>query len=489
MSSKTAGPRNRSLTRNSDPPMPKEKQPARSDKGLPANIEAERLVLGSIMLDDGKWDLCLPLKPEDFSLEKHRIIFRRMGELHERGSAIDHVTVAEELDRCGELAMCGGLSYLVSLDDGLPDILNLDSYVRIVQEKSVLRRTIYACRDIANRCLLATDSSQEILAEAESLLARIGEKQQAHGEWYKPGQVVETYPGGINAFLQPSRGGIGLTTPWKALDEAICGLQAGDLIIVAGRPSMGKSVLAMQIAHHAAKHDTGVAFFSLEMSKESLVYRLVAGEARVDLQRIRKNCLSAEERRKVQRGLSEVWAEPLFIDDTRARTVSAQAAAIRKLNAKYPVGLVVIDHLQLMKGGAGGRTDQKRNQEIGDIVHAQKHLAGDLKVPVVLLSQLNRDCETDDRKPIVPDLKESGDIEQDADIVVFVHRWEQYAKHMHNGSEAYCRKCGAPNHRGQADLIIGKQRNGPIGEIPMTFLKSYQRFEERADEMAPLEEG
>jgi len=321
------------------------------ERELPCNPDAERFILGSILLDGQQYELMAgAVEADDFSLEKHRRIYRAMADLHGRGEAIDRVTVASELRDRGELEACDGLSYIISLDDGLPRIPNLDSYIRIIREKSTLRRTIFACQSLMSRCLTASEDSGSILAEAETVLAKLGDGQQKHGQWLQPGEIMLNYPGGINAFLQPPRGGDGIPTPWPLITSALCGLQAGDLFLVAGRPSMGKSIIGMALAHHCAMQGQGVAFFSLEMTKESLIRRLISAVGTVDAQRFRSGKLDSNERRRVAEASSQIEKLPLWIDDTHARTIPAVTSALRKLMAKHPVRLLVIDHLQLMAG-------------------------------------------------------------------------------------------------------------------------------------------
>lgn len=438
-----------------------------AERGLPCNIDAERLVLGSILLDGNVYDdVAGALQPADFSLDKHQRIFTRMAELHERGERIDRITVANELRNRNELESCDGLSYLVSLDDGLPQIATLDAYIRIVQEKSTLRRAIEACEALINRCISGGNDSSGILAAGEALLARIAAGQVKHGQWLQPGEIMENYPGGFENFIAPNRAGSGaaVPTPWKALTSATCGLQTGDLVLVAGRPSMGKSIVGMQLAHTAARNGHGSAVFSLEMSKESLVRRLISAVGNVDAQRIRSGLLNAEERQRSMRAAAEIKNLPIYVDDTRARTVPAVTAALRKLIAKHPIRLLIIDHLQLMR--ATGRSES-RHQELSEISHSLKHLAGEFGVTVVLLSQLNRDCEREKRRPQLADLKETGSLEEDADLVLFVHRPEQFNRQDQS-------------LHGVAELIIGKQRNGPTGKLNMVFLHEFQKFEERA---------
>jgi replicative DNA helicase len=436
------------------------------ENGLPCNVDVERFILGTILLDGLQFEMVAgAIEADDFSLEKHRRIFRRMGELQDRGEKIDRVTVANELKGLNELEACDGLSYLVSLDDGLPQIPNLDSYVRIIQEKSTLRRTIHAAQGLINRCM-SGDDSQGVLSEAEAVLSKLADGRGGQCQWFNPGDVMQAYPGGLNAFAQPPRGGAGIPTPWPGLTSALCGLHRGDLVLVAGRPSMGKSIVGMALAHHAATRGEGAACFSLEMSKESLVSRLISAVGSVDAQRFRTGCLDKDERRKVSDAFAQIEALPLWIDGSRARTIPAVTSALRKLIAKQPVRLAIIDHLQLMKGT--GRIES-RHQELSEISHSLKHLAGQLGLTVVLLSQLNRECEKAARRPQLSDLKETGSLEEDADVVIFVHRPEQY-----NRQDA--------SLRGQAEFIIGKQRNGPIGKRKMLFQHEYQRFVELTSE-------
>lgn len=446
------------------------------DKGLPTNIEAERLVLGSIMLDDSLYvQAAGTLEPDDFSLDKHRRIFRRMAGLHERGESIDRVTVANELLRFDELEACGGLSYLVSLDDGLPHIVNLESYIRIVKDKSVLRRIIYAAQHLMNRCLVGEEDPSEILAGAEETLLKLGEAR-IKSPMSSPRQILEEYEGGINAFLDPSKRIQGIGTGFYKLDEMTGGLHAGDLFILAARPSMGKTAMALNIAHHVAvKCEQAVAIFSLEMSKESLLTRMLCAGARVDSQRFRAGYLSADERRRLQAGLNQLVEAPIFIDDTAGVHLMDIHAKLRRLQAERKLGLVVVDYLQLMSGR--GRFEN-RNQEISSISRGLKLLAKELGVPMLVLSQLSRAPETrqGDHRPQLSDLRESGSIEQDADLVGFIFREEVY-------------KRDREDLRGLAELILAKQRNGPVGKIDLVFLHHLTKFENRAEDLgeAPAE--
>ena len=440
------------------------------DKGLPTNIDAERLVLGSIMLDDNLYiQAAGVLEADDFSLEKHRRIFVRMGELQGRGESIDRVTLANELLRYSELEAVGGLTYLVSLDDGLPHIVNIDSYIRIVKDKSTLRRIIAASQQTINRCLLGEEDPAEILAGTEETLLQLGDARSRQ-TLASPLTIIQEYEGGINAFLDPSKRLKGVSTGFYKLDEMSGGLHPGELFILAARPSMGKTALALNIAHHVAtKGEQAVAIFSLEMSKESLLTRMLCGAARVDSQRFRAGYLSADERRKLQAGLNELVKAPIFIDDTAGVHLMDIHAKLRRMQAERKLGLVVVDYLQLMSGR--GRFEN-RNQEISTISRGMKLLSKELSVPMLVLSQLSRAPETrqGDHRPQLSDLRESGSIEQDADLVAFIFREEVY-------------KRDREDLRGMAELILAKQRNGPVGKIDLVFLHHLTKFENRAEDV------
>ncbi|MFB3776152.1 MAG: replicative DNA helicase [Bryobacteraceae bacterium] len=445
------------------------------EKGLPANLDAERYVLGSILLDCTLFiQVASVLQAEDFSLEKHRRIFLRMSELQERGERIDRVTVAEELMKHNQLEACDGLGYLVSLDDGLPQIHNLDSYVRIVKDKSLLRRVIFTSQNLINRCLAGEEEPQAILENAEEILLKLGESTVKAG-LATPGDIIDEFQGGLNAFLDPGRRIQGLSTGFQRFDELTGGLHPGELIIMAGRPSMGKTALALNIAQHAAvKLGKTVAVFSLEMSKEALLTRLLCAGARVDSHRFRQGYLDAEERRRLQAAAAELVEAPLYIDDTSGSNLMDMHAKLRRLKAERPLGLVVLDYLQLMS--SRGRFES-RVQEISALSRGLKLLAKELEVPMLVLSQLSRAPETrpGDHRPQLSDLRESGSIEQDADVVAFIFREEVY-------------KPEREDLRGQAELLLSKQRNGPTGKIQLVFLHNLTKFENRVSDLEAKDE-
>jgi replicative DNA helicase len=439
-------------------------------KGLPVNLDAERFVLGSILMDDSVFlPVAAALIADDFSLEKHRRIFSRMSDLYERGERIDRVSLAEELMRLNQLESCDGLSYLVSLDDGMPKLSNLDGYIRIVKDKSLLRKIIFSSQKTIDRALLGEDTPDEILAGAEESLLRMGEAR-ATNSLSNPAQIIEDFQGGLNAFLDPSRRIKGISTGFTKFDEMTGGLHPGELFILAARPSMGKTALALNIAQYVATHlRQTTAVFSLEMSKESLLTRMMCAGARVDQQKFRAGFLNQDERRKLHHAAEQLIDAPLFIDDTPGTTIMDIHAKLRRLKNESGLGLVVIDYLQLMS--SRGRSEN-RNQEISAMSRGLKLLSNELHVPFMVLSQLSRAPEQrpGDHRPQLSDLRESGSIEQDADLVAFIYREEVY-------------KPEREDLKGLADLMLSKQRNGPTGVVKLVFLKESTKFENRTADM------
>jgi replicative DNA helicase len=439
------------------------------EKGLPSNVDAERFVLGSILLDDSQYVQAAGiLEADDFSLEKHRRIFLRMGEILERGEKIDRVTVANELMKQGQLESCDGLSYLVSLDDGLPQIVNLESYIRIVKDKAVLRRIVFASQKLIDRCLMGQEEPDEILGGAEETLLKLGDSRVKSG-LATAEEIIDRYQGGLNAFLDPSQRIKGIATGFVKFDEMTGGMHPGELIILAARPSMGKTALALNIAQHVAAKEHTVAVFSLEMSQESLLTRMLCATARVDSQRFRAGYLDRDERTRLQTAASKLVRAPLYIDDTAGINLMDIHAKLRRLQSERTLGLVILDYLQLMSGR--GRFEN-RNQEISALSRGLKLMAKDLNVPMLVLSQLSRAPETrqGDHRPQLSDLRESGSIEQDADVVAFIFREEVY-------------KPDREDLRGQAELILSKQRNGPVGKIQLVFLHALTKFENRTGDL------
>jgi replicative DNA helicase len=421
-------------------------------------------VLGSLLVSESAPQLIFPaLDYEDFSLEKHRRIYLRAKEIYDRGDRINRILLVDALEKMGQLQSVDGFSYVSSLDEGLPREFSADGYVRLVKEKAILRRTIYVAQALIDRCF-SGDESEEVLSQAESVLAKLSASRIQDATWSRPYDVITGYPGGVSAFFSPSRGGSGIPWPWLKLSEMTCGMQRGDLIIVAGRPSMGKTVMALQSAYWASLGGAESAVFSLEMSKESLTQRLIADLGRIDAEHLRSGNLGQDERRRAMEALQQLEAVNLHMDDTMTRTPSAVAAKLRKLMVDHPIRLAVIDHVGFMK--SGGRHDN-RHAELTEIMHELKAVGKDLGVTMMVLCQLNRTCEAEKRRPELADLRESGTVEEDADLVVFAHRPERYTCNF-----------GKPELKGVAEFIVAKQRNGPIGRLKMVFQHKYQRFDD-----------
>jgi replicative DNA helicase len=448
------------------------------ERGLPANLDAERFVLGAILMDESAFaQVAGTLEADDFSLEKHRRIFLRMCELYERRETIDRVTVANELMKQNQLESVDGLTYLVSLDEGLPALANIESYARIVKDKALLRRIIFTSQKLMDRCFIGDEDPQQILAGAEENLLKLGDSRSKDA-LINPKRIVEEYEGGINAFLDPSKRITGLSTGFTRFDEKTGGLHEGELIILAARPSMGKTALALNIAAHVATHPSlrkPVAVFSLEMSRESLLTRMICSRGRVDQQKFRAGYLNQDERRKLQVALSELVDAPLFIDDSSATNLMDVHAKLRRMQAEHGLGLVVIDYLQLMSSRS---RHENRNQEVSALSRGLKLLAKELRVPMLVLSQLSRAPETrqGDHRPQLSDLRESGSIEQDADVVLLLHREDYY-------------RMSEPDFQPDniAEVIVAKQRNGPTGTIKLTFSSKTTRFENLSRAVDPFQ--
>jgi replicative DNA helicase len=450
------------------------------EQSLPVNIDAERFVLGAIMTSEAAFiQVGGKITEDDFSLEKHKVIFRRMCELQDHGDKIDRVTLANELMKHGELQSVDGLSYLVSLDDGLPQIYSLDSYVNIVKEKSLLRRIISVSQGLINRCVSQAEDPRQIIGAAEEALIGLGD-MQSRNSLANPAQIIDEFDGGINAFLDTSQRIKGIGTGFLKLDEMTGGLREGELIILAARPAMGKTAFALNIAQHVAtnpRSQKAVAVFSLEMSKESLLTRMLCAAARVDQSKFRAGFLNQEERNRLQEAAAEMYNAPLFIDDTPGTNLMDIHAKLRRLQAEHDLGLVIIDYLQLMSGPKR----ENRVQEVSALSRGVKLMSKDLKVPFLVLSQLSRASETrqGDHRPMLSDLRESGSIEQDADMVMFIFREEVY-------------RPDKESLKGMAEILMSKQRNGPTGRVKLAFLNKFTKFENLAtdtgdDEGAPFE--
>lgn len=436
--------------------------------------------MGAVLMNDSAFvTVASALAPDDFSLEKHRRIFQRMLDIHERGERIDRVTLANELMRRGELESVDGLSYLVSLDEGLPELYNLESYTAIVKDKSLLRQMIAASQELMHRCYMGEEGPADIIQAAQSTLLGLSQAQ-AKDELVSAAQVFERAEGGLDGFLDPSRRVQGTSTGFLRFDEMTGGLHGGELFILAARPAMGKTAMALNIALHVATsrgRPRAAAVFSLEMSKESLMTRLICSRARVNQQRFRVGHLDRDERSRLTMAAADLFEAPVYIDDSSSTTLMDINAKLRKLQSQLQtagqeLGLVVVDYLQLMPTPNLGR-NANRTLEVGALSRGMKLMAKELNVPFLVLSQLSRAPEQrlGDHRPQLSDLRESGSIEQDADLVGFIFRPEVYQKERED-------------LRGLAELILAKQRNGPTGKIPLVFLHEYTKFENPADDIA-----
>jgi replicative DNA helicase len=433
----------------------------------PQSLEAEESVLGGIMLDNAAIDRVIELvRPDDFYRGAHRKLFRAMLDLVERSEPVDFITLSEALRARGELSEIGGHSFLAELAERVPTAANVVHYAKIVRERSILRGLIEAATEIATRGYQAADNVDELLDRAEQLIFGIQERK-VNQAFSKIADVLVGSIKTIERLYEQKQAVTGVATGFADLDNMTSGLQPSDLVIVAGRPSMGKTAFCLNIAENAALHgDTGVAVFSLEMSKEQLAMRMLCSEARIDLSRVRTGHLSDREFPKLAMAAGRLADAPIYIDDTPALSVLELRAKARRLkrDAAAKLGLVVVDYIQLMRSSEG---KDNREQEISEISRSLKALAKELNVPVVALSQLNRQVEN--RSPPIPrlaDLRESGAIEQDADVIMFLYREEYYEPET-------------SEKRGLADVIVAKQRNGPIGTVELTFLKEFTRFENR----------
>ncbi|MGD0577960.1 MAG: replicative DNA helicase [Bryobacteraceae bacterium] len=453
---------------------PTPQKDAAFERGLPSNVYAERMVLGSVLMNDDKFvNAAAALQPDDFSLDKHRRIFRRMLELHNRQEKIDHVTVANELMRYGELESVDGVSYLVSLDEGLPELFNLDSYIQIVKDKATLRQMIFASQEIMQRCFVGEEDPKKILEVAEDSFLRLGEAH-SNDELISARDVIDATPGGLDAMLDPMSRVRGTGTGFYRYDTMTGGLHAGELIILAARPAMGKTALALNMALYIATRQRdrkAVAVFSLEMSNDALMTRLICSQANVDQQRFRGGALNEDELSRLKQAAADIYDAPLYIDDSSNTSLLDIRAKVKKLAQQVkrehgvPLGLVIVDYLQLMSAPDMGR-NSNRVQEVSALSRGLKLMSKDLSVPFLVLSQLSRapDQRQGDHRPLLSDLRESGSIEQDADIVNFIFRPEEYNKEKRE------------DLRGQAELIIAKQRNGPTGKVPLVFIHAFTKF-------------
>lgn len=431
----------------------------------PQSVEAEQAVLGGLLIASEAWEeVADRLSEDDFYRYDHGLIFRALGALSEKNKPCDVVTVTEWLDTNGFLEQVGGMVYLASLARETPSAANIKSYADIVRERSILRSLIKIGNEVTGLCYRPEGRTvKEVLERAESSVFAIAEQGSRGQQGFRPlNEFIKTAGEKIQHLFE-SKGEItGLTTGFKDLDRETSGLQPADLVIVAARPSMGKTAFAMNIAETVAmKQDKAVAVFSMEMPGDSLALRLLSSMGRIDQRKIRNGQLETEDWPRLFSATKLLSKAKLFIDDTGGLSPSDLRARCRRLQRQNPLGLIIVDYLQLMTIPG---SKENRTNEISEISRSLKMLAREMNVPVVALSQLNRSLESrTDKRPIMSDLRESGAIEQDADLILFIYRDEVYNENSID--------------KGTAEIIIGKQRNGPIGKTRLTFLGQYLRFE------------
>ncbi len=434
-----------------------------AERTLPHNLEAERSVLGAILVHNDAFNMAAQvIDSRDFYRDAHRRIFDRMVALNERHQAIDFITLKEELSRAGELDEVGGPAYVASLADGVPRATNVEFYARIVKEKATLRNLIFAANKILTNAYEADQESDVVLDEAESAIFAVAEDRLKAGFVEMRDLVKESFPR-IEQLFEQKRLITGVPTGFVDLDGMTRGFQAGDLVIVAARPSMGKTSLVLNIAQHVAMQPGHiVGFFSLEMSKESLFLRLLTSEAQIDSHRLMSGAIGQKDYGRISHALETLSAMKLHIDDSANVGVLEMRAKSRRLQAEHGLSLLVVDYIQLMSGR--GRFEN-RTLELAAISRSLKGLAKELNVPIVVLSQLSRAPEArSDHRPQLSDLRESGALEQDADVVILIYRDDVYNKDPNNPDA------------GTAELILAKQRNGPTGTVRLAFLREQTRF-------------
>ena len=435
----------------------------------PKSLEAEKAVLGSMLLSRDAISTAIQhLKNERiFYDERHRKIYRAVLALYDRNESVDLVTLTEELKKKDDLSKIGGVSYLTALDASVSTPANIEHYCNIVVQKGILRQLIEVTSDITAECYRQTEDPSALLDRAEQNIFSIADDRLRTG-FHPMRQLVLQGYSAIEEYRQRKVHVTGVPSGYHDLDEMTAGFQKSDFIVIAGRPSMGKTSFAMNIAENVAVHmkpaeRQAVAVFSLEMSKESLVQRLMCSVARVDIHKIRRGYASNEEYKKLQNAAAQLHEAPIYIDDTAAMSILEMRAKSRRLVSEVPLGMIVIDYLQLIRGP---ESSENRQQEISAISRSLKALAKELQIPVIALSQLSRAVETrgGNKRPVLSDLRESGAIEQDADVVLFVYRPEVY-------------ETDPANRDGKAEIICAKQRNGPTGNIDLAFLSECTRFE------------
>jgi replicative DNA helicase len=446
-------------------------------RSAPWSAEAEQAVLGAMLLDQDAALRAVELLDDTmFYREAHRRLFRTMLALTERRVVIDHVTLHDELERRGELEAAGGVDYLAELVDAVPTTANLEFHTKIVRDKAILRRLIETATSVIAEAYEGRSGAGDLLDNAESRIFQISQERGDEG-FMRIKEMLWPTMERIESLQRSGKSITGVPSGFLDLDDKTSGFQRSELIIVAARPSMGKTALCLNLATHASvEANYGVAIFSLEMSKEALVQRMLCSEAMVDSQRVRQGRLRDEDFTRLARAAGVLQNCDLWIDDTPALNLLEMRSKARRLKIEHDIGLIIVDYLQLMRGPERA---ENRVQEISEISRSLKGLAKELDVPVVALSQLSRASEQrgGDRRPILSDLRDSGAIEQDADVVIFIHRPEMYEGPVDKDGNSL---------EGKAEIIVGKHRNGPTGTVELVFHKSFTRFESFTDRPEPF---
>jgi len=433
-----------------------------SERVPPHNAEAEQAILGGVLLDpDALGNVIEIIEPQDFYHEAHQIIYQQILSIFDRGEPIDIITLTESLQTRQLLERCGGAQYITGLTDLVVTSANIAHYAKIVKEKATLRKLTQVSSDIFSRCFDLDMEVDAFLDEVEKQIFDIAENK-VHPDYYPIREVVKESFEQIERMTQDKKFVTGVPTGFDELDRKTAGFHPSDLIIVAGRPGMGKTAFALNVAQHcASQHGIGVGIFSLEMSKNQLVTRMLCSEAQVDSQRLRRGYIELPEMQRLIQAAGKLAEAPILIDESATTALEIRATA-RRMMAESNIGMIIVDYLQLMRGRAGA---ERREQEISEISRTLKILAKELNIPIVAISQLNRRVEDRrDRRPELADLRESGAIEQDADLILFIYRDEVYNRDETN-----------PN-RGIAEVNVGKQRNGPTGIVKLAFQSQYTTF-------------
>ena len=442
------------------------------DRLPPQNIEAEQSILGAILIDNDALPKALEvIDPDDFYKQSHRKIFQAMVELFEKSEPIDLITLSDHMKRGDELDAVGGISYLSSLVNMVPTAANIKYHSKIVREKGLLRYLLRSTTEIASRVYEDSLEAEELVDYAEKSIFDISDKR-VKASFVTLKEVIKGSFEMIEHLYDKKETITGVPSGFPDLDELTTGFQKGDLVVIGGRPSMGKTALALNIAQHVGLESREpVAIFSLEMAKEQLAFRMLCSEAMVNSSSIRKGFIKKEDWHRLTAAASKLTGAPIFIDDSSSITVLELRAKARRLKMEHGLSLVIVDYLQLMRSRG---SFERREQEISDISRSLKALAKELNIPVIAVSQLNRVVEQrKPPKPILADLRESGAIEQDADVILFLYRAEVYEKDN-------------PANKGEAEVIIAKQRNGPTGIVNLAFNSSCTRFLNRSERDYPV---